>query len=176
MAFYASRRKTHPREEDEIGELNIVPYLDIMMNLIMFMLLTMTALITLGVVNVSAPSYGGPGASSGSGDDKKLLLTVAISHKGFFVAATGAVLSGAGNDPNVPTVPLKGGDFDYDGLTQKMIEIKRQFPRNTAIILTEDSDLPYQDLVKAMDATREYSTPEGKQPLFFDVSLAAGVQ
>jgi len=44
MAVYFSRRKLHPREADEVGELNIVPYLDIMMNLIMFMLLTMTAL------------------------------------------------------------------------------------------------------------------------------------
>ena len=60
MAFYASRRKLRPKEHgEEGGELNIIPYLDIMMNLIMFMLLTMTALITLGVLNVTAPSTSG---------------------------------------------------------------------------------------------------------------------
>src|SRR5580698_6467598 len=106
MAVYFSRRKLHPREEEEAGELNIVPYLDIMMNLIMFMLLTMTALITLGVLNVTAPSYN---ANPGGGDPnaKNLVLTVAISHKGFFVAATGGVLPGGNGNPDAPTIGLK---------------------------------------------------------------------
>ncbi|MHB8418498.1 MAG: ExbD/TolR family protein [Myxococcales bacterium] len=174
MAFYVSRRKLHPREEEEAGELNIVPYLDIMMNLIMFMLLTMTALITLGVLNVTAPSYG---SASGAGGDsgKNLILTVAISHKGFFVAATGGVLAGQTGSADSPTCPLKGDDFDYDCLTQKMIDIKKQFPDNTKVILTADADLPYHDLVRTMDAVREYAAPDGKHPLFFDVSLSAGV-
>ncbi len=175
MAFYASRRKLHPREEEEMGELNIVPYLDIMMNLIMFMLLTMTALITLGVLNVTAPSYG-PSSGAAGGDEKNnLILTVAISHKGFFVAATGGVLGGQMGSPDAPTCPLKDNDYDYDCLTQKMIAIKTQFPSNTKVILTADADLPYHDLVKTMDAVREYKAPDGKHPLFFDVSLSAGV-
>src|SRR5579863_1780449 len=124
MAFYVSRRKLHPREEEEAGELNIVPYLDIMMNLIMFMLLTMTALITLGVLNVTAPSYGTPNADPGGGGPKNLVLTVAISHKGFFVAATGGVLPGGNGNPELPTIALKDNDFDFDALTQKMITIK----------------------------------------------------
>src|SRR5580692_7470569 len=106
MAFYVSRRKLHPREEEEAGELNIVPYLDIMMNLIMFMLLTMTALITLGVLNVTAPSYG-PSASAGDSDKNKLTLTVAITRQGFFVAGTGGVLPGESADNNQPTLALK---------------------------------------------------------------------
>jgi biopolymer transport protein ExbD len=178
MAFYVSRRKLHPREEEEAGELNIVPYLDIMMNLIMFMLLTMTALITLGVLNVTAPSYGAAGAGDANGP-KNIVLTVAISHKGFFVAATGGVLPGvaaggtAGADQ--PTIPLKGNDFDFEALTQKMIAIKQAFKDNTKIILTADADLPYRDLILTMDAVREYTGSDGKHPLFFDVSLSAGV-
>ncbi len=174
MAFYVSRRKLHPREAEEAGELNIVPYLDIMMNLIMFMLLTMTALITLGVLNVTAPSYGGPGAA-GAGGDKNIVLTVAISHKGFFVAATGGVLPGGSGSPDQPTIPLKGNDFDYEALTQKMIAIKQAFKDNTKVILTADADLPYRDLILTMDAVREYTGADGKHPLFFDVSLSAGV-
>ncbi|MHB1845146.1 MAG: ExbD/TolR family protein [Deltaproteobacteria bacterium] len=175
MAVYFSRRKLHPKEEEEMGELNIVPYLDIMMNLIMFMLLTMTALITLGVLNVTAPSYGGGASSAAAGDQKKLILTVAISRKGFFVAAQGGVLPGSAGAADQPTIPLKSGDFDYDTLTQKMIDIKHGFPTTTAVILTADSDLPYHDLVRTMDAVREYTAPDGKHPLFYDVSLSAGV-
>jgi biopolymer transport protein TolR len=173
MAVYFSRRKLHPREHDEVGELNIVPYLDIMMNLIMFMLLTMTALITLGVLNVTAPSTSG--ASAGDSQKPPLTLNVSITHSGFFVAAIGGVLPGGAGASGQPTVPLKNGEFDYDALTQKMIDVKKQFPSETKIILEADSTLPYQSLIRTMDAVREYQAPDGKHPLFFDVSLSAGV-
>ena len=44
MAFFYSKRKLRIRGHEEGGELNIVPYLDILMNLIMFMLLSITGL------------------------------------------------------------------------------------------------------------------------------------
>jgi len=173
MAVYFSRRKLHPREQDEVGELNIVPYLDIMMNLIMFMLLTMTALITLGVLNVTAPSTSG--ASAGDSQKPPLTLNVSITRTGFFVAAIGGVLPGMSGAADQPTIPLKNGEFDYDSLTQKMIDVKKQFPTETKIIIAADSSLPYQSLIHTMDAVREYQAPDGKHPLFFDVSLSAGV-
>jgi len=65
MAFYFSRRKLRPSAEEGHGELNIVPYLDILMNLIIFMLLSMTGLAAFGILNVNAPNYGG---QAGAGD------------------------------------------------------------------------------------------------------------
>ena len=84
-------------------------------------------------------------------------------------------MSGAAEAPGQPTIPLKNGDFDYDSLTQKMIDVKKQFPTETKIIIAADSSLPYQSLIHTMDAVREYQAPDGKHPLFFDVSLSAGV-
>lgn len=180
MAFYPSRRKLRPRDEEDIGELNIVPYLDIMLNLIMFMLLSMSGLVSYGVLNVAAPKYAPPSAAASQNpatdDDKPaLLLTVLISEKGFYVAGTGAVLPGV--DPEAPqeegtegapTVPKNSnGEYDYAALTARMLEIKKAFPEETKIILGADPKIPYDTLVKTMDAVREYNG----QSLFFDVSL-----
>ena len=174
MAFYASRRKLRPKEHDETGgELNIIPYLDIMMNLIMFMLLSITGFAMLGIINVSAPSYGGAPAQAQNPSDKPpLTLTVAISDKpgaagGFILAATGAVLPGL--NPNGPTIPKKGDDFDYAALTAKMKEIKTAFPNETKLIISADATVEYSVLVHTMDATRETAD---HQKLFFDVTLA----
>jgi biopolymer transport protein ExbD len=79
MAFHFSKRKLRPKEDDEVGELNIVPYLDILMNLIIFILLSMTGLATMGILNVNAPAYGDAGAGSDKPDKPPLLLTVAKS-------------------------------------------------------------------------------------------------
>ncbi len=129
MAFHISRRKLKPKEEDEMGELNIVPYLDILMNLIIFMLLSMTGLATLGVLNVSAPAFGGGGGGAENPQAPELLLTVAISKDGFYVAGQGAVLPGSAENvkpgEGAPTVPKNpDGTYNYVGLNEKMKEVK----------------------------------------------------
>mgnify|MGYP006268531433 CR=1 FL=1 len=177
------RRRVH--DEEHAGELNIVPYLDIVTNLVMFMLLSMTGLISLGVVNVSAPRIGGePQAAQAQGQDQpKLLLTVAISKKGFYIAGAGGVLGGPADQATVdatqpPTIGLRpDGKYDYAGLTEKMKLIKDRYPNETNLILSADADVPYEVLVQTMDACRETRAagPEGsldRKPLFFDVSLS----
>lgn len=174
MAFYFSRRKIKVKDEEGSGELNIIPYLDILMNLIIFMLLSMTGLATFGILNVSAPVYGSGGG--GNSDEKPpLLLTVAVSKKGFFVGAQGGVLGGAEGtgDPGQgagPTIPLKAdGTYDYDALNEKLKQVKSEFPTESKVILAADAETQYEVLVATMDATRE---TKDRKLLFPDVTLA----
>ena len=183
MAFYYSKRKTRVRDPDESGELNIVPYLDIMMNLIMFMLLSMTGLAAFGILNVNAPSYGGPSAGvSDNPEQPKLLLSVLISKKGYFIAGAGAVLGQENptGEPTAttagePTVPKKSdGTFDTAALTTKMMQIKAAFPSESKVIVGAEADIPYETLIDTMDAIRETGAPGGERRILFsDVTLAA---
>jgi len=179
MAFFFSKRKLRLADV-EFGELNIVPYLDILMNLIIFMLLSMTGLAVFGILNVNAPNYGAAAAVTPDGNAPKLLLSVLISKKGFFVAGTGAVLGeqAEGQSPTpgtdgAPTIPKRGdGTFDFAALNQKMIEIKKAFPNETKVIIGAEGDIPYESLIQTMDAIRETLGKERKI-LFSDVTLAA---
>jgi biopolymer transport protein TolR len=178
VAFHYSRRKLRPAEEEEGGELNIVPYLDILMNLIIFMLLSMTGLAAFGILNVNAPNYGGPSAGMANEDNTpKLLLSVLVSKKGFFVAGAGAVL---GEQPKegaaqagvegAPTVPIKtDGEYDYAALTTILENVKKSFPQETKVIIGAEGDVAYEILIKTMDASRETAD---KRLLFPDVTLA----
>jgi|SRR5215831_20727872 len=178
MAFFYSKRKLRIRENDEGGELNIVPYLDILMNLIMFMLLSITGLSAFGILNVSAPNYGGPNTQiTDEGDKPKLLLTVLISKKGFYVAATGGVLGQQQAQPNPgeapPSIAKKAdGTYDYNALTESMVNVKKEFPTESKVIVGAEGDIPYEVLVQTMDAIRE--TPgRDRKLLFTDVTLGA---
>lgn len=175
--------KRRIREEEETGELNIVPYLDVVVNLVMFMLLSMTGLITLGVLNVSAPKIGGEGGAGAVAAEQgpKLLLTVAIGKSGFFIAGAGGVLGSDANAADLtrpPTVPLKGdGRYDYQELSRQLATIKEKFPNETQVILSADGDVVYDVLIQTMDACREQVVRQGaekteRKPLFFDVSLS----
>jgi biopolymer transport protein ExbD len=167
------------RTEEDTGDLNIVPYLDIVVNLVMFMLLSMTGLISFGVLNVSAPKIGGEAAVAGE-TAPRLLLTVAIGKDGFYVAGAGGVLgadAAAGAAGRPPSIPLVEGRYDYAALTAELVRVKDRFPSETQVILSADPDVPYDVLIQTMDACRETAAPgpggaTERRPLFFDVSLS----
>lgn len=167
--------------EEHVGELNIVPYLDIVVNLVMFMLLSMTGLISLGVLNVSTPKIGGAAVTQAEqAEQPKLLLTVAIGKQGFYVAGAGGVIGADAASPDVgrpPTIPLRDGKYDYAALTEQLRQIKEKFPNETSVILSADMDVVYDILIQTMDACREVKVtkPDGTsehKALFFDVSLS----
>ncbi len=153
--------------EEEAGELNIVPYLDIMINLIMFLLVIQATLVSLGMIDVTAPSYSvaGPSANQENQGDQ-LRLTVGVSAEGFYIAAKGGVLPGEENTPteltadgvtrSPPTIPKRpDGTFDFPGLARKLRTIKTAFPGATSVYVAADDNTPYEIIVKTLDATRE---------------------
>ncbi|HEY6476712.1 MAG TPA: biopolymer transporter ExbD, partial [Polyangia bacterium] len=105
--------------EEEAGELNLVPYMDIVTNIIIFLLASVVNQVALGNINVSVPTISqGGGASSEQPPPEKppLNLTVTVGSGGFVIAASGGVL------PVIPKLP--NGQYDYVGLTAKLKEIK----------------------------------------------------
>jgi biopolymer transport protein ExbD len=173
--FTYVRRKRKLVEDEESHELNIVPYLDILVNLIMFLLVTQATLVSLGIIDVSAPSYAtaGPGPSNSSSDEKTLRLTIGIASQGFYIAAKGGVLPGQENGPTEmtaegvtkapPTVPKRAdGSYDFPLLTLKLRSIKDAFPKTEAVFVAADDNIPYDVLVKTLDASRQ----DGRGPLF----------
>lgn len=196
-------------EEHEGGELNLVPYLDILINTIIFLLATMASTLALANINVNAPRYeGGVSAASDSDNEEekpKLNLTVAISVKGYVVAGSGGVITGAGgSEDNISVkcaVPLKQGrcpaflasrinsegsremfwvdKYDYKGLTKMMSDIKSKYAHERQVILTADRHVPYKVVIDTMDTMRGKATTKcnGKDGCLFDqIILSAGVQ
>src|SRR5687767_4176296 len=88
------RRKAKPHEHDpsEEGEINLVAYLDIVTNIIMFLLVTVTAVIATVDINVSSPNLGGAG-QGGAPQPNQLNLTITITPTGFTVAGSGGILT-----------------------------------------------------------------------------------
>jgi biopolymer transport protein TolR len=184
---------------EEGGELNLVPYLDIVTNIIMFLLATTTFAAALGDINVSSPTTTPATAAPATPPEPKndLNLTVSISDKGFTIAASGAVLhqgftlDATGiHEPGLelPTIPKNAkGEYDYDLLSKKMQEIKNSptAQGETKVILMANPEITYEVVVGVLDACRGKLTPKpdpdhpGKfveaYERFGDVILSAGV-
>src|SRR5688500_3435115 len=164
-----SDRRHREAEGEEPLDLDVTPFLNIMFMLILSVL-AMTAWTQLAMLNVQAPQIGG-GASSGSGAGaeapaSQLNLTIFVLKDGFNIGATGATLDG--NSEGRPGQPLvtkveitEGGekriDYDYANLQRRLIEIKKSFPAEQSMIVSADADVPYDVIIKVMDAARKSS-------------------
>ncbi len=161
-------REKYEEAEEETGEINLVPYMDIVTNIIIFLLASVVNQVPLGTVNVSSPTFGGAGGEAHE-DKPALNLTVTVGQSGFTLAGSGGVM------PPIPKLP--SGDYDYNALTAKLAEIKKEFSDETKATFNADAVTPYDIVVKTLDAMRTYKDEKDQQDklLFPDVVFAAGI-
>ena len=164
------RMRDHNEEiEEEAGELNLVPYMDIVTNIIIFLLASVVNQVALGNINVSSPtiSSGGGGAADTPPERPPLNLTITVGATGYIIGASGGVL------PPIPRLPT--GQYDYKALTVKLVEIKGtpDAADETKATFNADANVPYDIVIPTLDAMR---TSEDGKILFPDVNFAAGIQ
>jgi biopolymer transport protein ExbD len=156
------------------GEPDLTPIMNLTFMLILS-LLTLSAVVPLGLISVQAPRLAG---TMNSARDPSLNLTIVVTEEGYSLAASGATLDGDFDTPPRPGEPLLpkvnvGGreTYDFEGLSRQLIEIKHKFPREQRVNITADEDVIYEDVIKTMDASRE--TADGRE-LFPAVAFSAG--
>jgi biopolymer transport protein ExbD len=156
-------REHFDEAQEETVEINLVPYMDIVTNIIIFLLASVVNQVPLGTVNASSPTFGGAG---GGGEEEKLALnlTVTVGSSGFTLAGSGGVM------PPIPKLPT--GDYDYGALTTKLTEVKNQFKEETKATFNADGGTAYEIVVKTLDAMRE---DKDGHMLFPDIVFAAGI-
>jgi biopolymer transport protein TolR len=156
----------HDELDEETSEINLVPYMDIVTNIIIFLLASVVTQVPLGNINVSSPTIGsGPADVAAEKEKPPLNLTITVAANGFIIGGSGAIID--------PILKLPSGQYDFDGLTNKLAEIKRTLaPDETKANFNADAYIPYDLVIKTLDAMRE--DRKGKM-LFPDILFAAGI-
>ena len=163
-------RRRSEELEDAGHELNLIPYMDIMVNLVLFMLYNITSFLSFTVLNASIPQIApDSGQAAAQMQKKSLLLMVRVTGDGFIVDPS--VQGG----PAIPRsqIPKKGKAFDYPALHQQALSIKNQFPEETKVLLIAEGSVVYDDIIKSMDALRDEKVPDKEPKIMFpDVTLS----
>jgi biopolymer transport protein TolR len=178
-AHIRRRSKYHEPDPSELaGELNIVPFLDIVVNLIMFLLATSEAVLAIIQIEAQLPQLSAGAGRAGDKKDPGLNLNVTLTESGVIVTGSGGKLAPGCQDVasgRVITVAKKpDGKYDWAGLTECVAKIKNvaQFADEHEVIIGADPMIQYEHVVAAMDALRG----DPKNQLFPDVLLSAGVR
>jgi len=172
------RKKTQPVDLDPseaMGELNIVPFLDIVVNLIMFLLVTTEAVMVMSQIESDLPKFDRGRTRPTDQVTTPLNLNVTVTGEGVLVSGSGGKLGvgceqlAAGRDV---TVPLSNGRYDWPALTECVTKVKGKFADERTVTVSADPSIQYEHLVAAMDAIRR----NGQQELFPQVLIAVGVR
>lgn len=150
------------------GELNIVPFLDIITNVMIFVLATVTVTFTASI-ETTPPSLGGAGKVRPQ-EARTLNLSVFIVNDGFSLKASGGnIAPGCERPGSGLAVPKQGDAYDFASLTRcakRLKDASPEFKDETQVTITANPGTDYQTIVNTMDALRR--TEDGED-LFPDV-------
>lgn len=149
------RHAAHAAPE-ESEELNLTPYLDVILNLVMFLLVSFTVVSSFRVIDVSAPAIC---TDCNAGSLARFSPVVLLTADAVLVSAS---------DGSVPSERLEG-PLDVRRLTETLASWKQRYGLGEDLTVAASPETPYAEIVRALDAARE---DEGL-PLFPTARLAA---
>lgn len=174
------REQEVEQEEIESGEINLVPYLDIVTNIMLFMLASVSAGVILGEINTTLPdsapaaAVAKPPDPTKKPDEQSLQLVVSLTKSNIVLwSVTG--LEGTLDQPKARAARLPGakaGDlprYEYGQINAALYEIANRRWRDKVrardtyeIILQVDGEIPYETIIATMDALRRKLPEKGK--------------
>lgn len=170
------RRLSQPKElspDEEGGELNIVPFLDIIVNVLIFVLATVAVTFTT-TIETTPPASKSKGVRSEIKSDA-LNLTVLIVNEGFSMKASGGNVAPGCNGVGAGiAIPKDKTKYDYDALKKCAAKLKAsnpEFEDEYQVTLSANPGTDYQTVVSVMDALRTKPAPKNADLLFDQVKF-----
>jgi biopolymer transport protein ExbD len=157
-----SSRFGRRRKLKEEQEMNITAFMNLMVVLVPFLLIT-AVFSRMSIVELNLPSGGPPPP-----DAQQTFELEVVVHKDKIVVADR-------NTGPLGTFPSGPKGYDYAALREKLKAVKAQFPDVTAATILLEADTPYDVVVQTMDTVRTFPAQQGSRfvqaELFPEISV-----
>jgi len=157
------RRRRHGKHKRE-AELNIIAFLNIMVILIPFLLVTAVFSRT-NILELNIPAAGPVNLPLDAKVDMQLVVT--LRRTGIDIGDTVGGL--------IKQLPKAAKGYDFRALSQVLAQVKLRFPEKKNAAILVEPDISYEFLVQTMDAVRSYEQVVGatleRAELFPEISI-----
>lgn len=158
------RRHRGSRGNVDTAELNITAFMNLMVILVPFLLIT-AVFSRLAILELNLP-----GSSSEPADPQELTFQLEIIVRKGYIEVADRTVGALGVYPR-----SEGGDYDFDAVSQKLAELKENYPEKLEASILLESDISYETLVQIMDRVRIMETIEEdkiiRRDLFPSISI-----
>ncbi len=135
-----SRRQKARRGSEQV-ELDITTFLNLMVVLIPFLLVTAVfSRITIQELNLPTEAAGG------AKPDKPVVTIEVIVRKDKLQISDGKRVTA--------TIPMSDGKYDIKGLSEKLLGLKGQYSEKQDATILAEPEVEYEDLIHVMDAVK----------------------
>jgi biopolymer transport protein ExbD len=159
-----SRRRDGRHHNSETAELNITAFMNLMVILVPFLLIT-AVFSRLAILELNLP---GSSTEPATENEQVFQLEVIVRKDKIEVGDRNQGLLGI--YPN-----SEDGEYDYEALSVKLVELKKRYPSKTDAAILLESDIQYDTLVQVMDRVRvDQEVVDGSivnNDLFPDISI-----
>ena len=143
------RLKQRAARHAEAADLDVTPFMNLMIVLVPVLLLSMVFTHTT-VIDLNFPS-----GEAAAGEFEPDLVHLEV------VVATDELRVADGRGGVIKRLPMVEGQHDYNQLSLVMQELKRRIPEKEDITVLLEQATDYQTLVTVMDRVRSYPTVQG---------------
>jgi len=151
------------RRNIETAELNITAFMNLMVILVPFLLIT-AVFSRLAVLELNLP-----GSSSEPVDPQEQVFQLEV------IIRADKIEIGDRNQGLLGVYPNGDEGYDYEALRTKLLELKKRYPQKTDAAILLEQDIAYDTLVQVMDAVRVAEKVEDdtilRRDLFPDISI-----
>jgi biopolymer transport protein ExbD len=159
-----AKRHHYRRRSKQPAELEVTTFLNLMVVLVPFLLIT-AVFSRIAIVELSLPSSAGGPAQ----DQPAFRVEVIVRQAGLEISNGTAVIA---------AIPNVGEEYDLAKLSEYMVLLKRDYPNIDSASVLLEPDIAYDYLIQVMDIVRSAEIPvEGQQgeytrlALFADISI-----
>lgn len=140
-------------------ELNLTPIIDCFVTLICFMLLSATY-VNLAGMDAKVP-VAVPASSAAAQKEPKFKIELTVKNSGLELAASGAGSLSGKKAFAMTKEPVNGSRYDLNALHVELVKLKKAYPKEFSIHFNAAVDMPYEELVRFMDTTRNLLPTDG---------------
>jgi biopolymer transport protein ExbD len=157
------RSRRDGRRNSDTAELNITVFMNLMVILVPFLLITAV------FSRVAILQLNLPGSSSEPAAPEEQVFQLEITVR------QGQIEVGDRNVGALGIYPNAAGGYDYEALSKKLSEIKKRYPSKTDASILLEPDISYDTVVQVMDRVRVTETVTDtavvRTDLFPDISI-----
>jgi biopolymer transport protein ExbD len=140
-----ARRHHYRRRDKQPAELDVTTYLNLMVVLVPFLLIT-AVFSRLAIVELNLPSEnGGP-----SSDAPAFRVEVVVRDAGLEISNGTQVIA---------AIPNVEGEYDLPTLSDHMVDLKRSYADIDSASVLLEPQIPYDFLIQVMDVVRSVEVP-----------------
>jgi len=157
------RSRRGSRRNVDTAELNITAFMNLMVILVPFLLIT-AVFSRLAILELNLP-----GSSTEPANPQELVFQLEV------IVREGRIEVGDRNIGALGIYPNTVDGYDYEALSAKLSEIKQSYPEKTEAAILLESNIAYDTLVQVMDRVRIQEKIEDQRilrsDLFPDISI-----